>query len=118
MVSNFYWCIYYGDNSTFSSVDGTVVNAPARNVQAIVQDHPQVGWEVTTGKDYYVWTHAGWWGVDLFGLWDYLVELGWKKVLFGRTLTTEEYNMFFQRALADAEERKCAKGGCTARECN
>ena len=99
------WKVYYSDDSTFSSEDGSPWIVPARDVQIIVQDHPEVRVELVTGGDYYVWMSSGnrayWWGVDIFGLFDYLIEPGYKRVLFGRTLTREEYGKIIQKANID-----------------
>ena len=99
------WKIYYGDGSTYTSEYGTPQVAPSRDVQVIVQDHPRVGVELVSSADYYVWMvnddYARWWGVDIFGLFDYLVEAGWKRVLFGRTLLQEEYNEIVKEASED-----------------
>lgn len=93
------WKIFYG-NSTFSSEDGDPTVAPARDVQVIVQDHPEVGVELVTASDYYVW-EGRWRGVDIFGLFDYLIEPGWKRVLCGRTITRQEYSAVYHQADTD-----------------
>lgn len=94
------WKVYYGDGSTFT---GEVQDAPARDVQVIIQSSKDCGWQAVAGTDYYVWRGDRWFGVDLFGLYDYLLEPGWKRVLFGRTLTTDEYDAVWQRAMADPD---------------
>lgn len=95
--------IYYGDNTTYS---GPPELAPARDVQVIIQPDDDHGWASQTGADYYVWDERGdgprWWGVDKFGLYDYLISPGFKKVLFGRTVTSERYQHIFFRAKRDA----------------
>lgn len=98
-----WWRIYYGDGSIFS---GDPEGAPARNVQVIVQHCPDHGWQAVSGTDYYVWRGGRWFGVDKFGLYDYLIDPGWKRVLFGRTLTREEYNLIWQQMMADPEMPK------------
>lgn len=92
------WKILYGDGTVVSSGDCAVPDVPARDIQVIVQDHPEVGVEMVHGCDYYVWHHWRWWACDLFGLWDYLVEPGWKAVLFGRTLLRHEFDEIFKVA--------------------
>ena len=107
MPEEFEWCIYYADGSTRSNKDK---NTPivGRGVQAIVQKHSQVGWHVVNGGDYYIQTDfGGWVAVDRFGLYDYLLDTG--LVLFGRTISTEEYQKIFQQALSDADMGR--KGG-------
>ena len=93
------WRIYYEDGE-FSSEEGGIAEAPARGVMVIVQDDEHVGWATQTGSDYYVWRDGRWWGVDIFGLYDFLIELGLVK--FGRTITSKEFNAIYQRALSEA----------------
>ena len=95
--------------------EGEPEDAPTRDVQAIVQPAKGVGWAMQHTADYYVWRDEldEWRGTDLFGLWDYLARPGWKKVLFGRTISTEEYKEIYQRAKRDRDERKT---GFAARE--
>ncbi len=99
------WRIYYGDGSTFDDEDGPPELAPARDVQVIVVHDDDVLWATQTGSDYYVWDDRGsgsrWWGVDKFGLYDYLIEPGYKIVLFGRTIANEEFAEIFKRAKED-----------------
>ena len=100
------WKIYYGDGSTYG---GPVEDAPARNVQVIIVEDKDAGWITQAGTDYYIWNRGRWWGVDLFGMYDYLIEDGWKRVLFGRTLAKDEYQAIFKRASDDMQfERKTA----------
>lgn len=94
------WRVYYGDGSTYA---GDVAQAPARDVQVIAQSHPEYGWLALSGSDYYVWRGGRWFGVDRFGLYDYLIEPGWRKVLFGRTLTSDEFDAVWQRMMADPD---------------
>jgi len=62
----------------------------ARGVQAIIQDHPQVGVEIVTGGDYFIRRDGHWFAVDINGLFDYLLDN--PNVAFGRMLTGEEYS--------------------------
>jgi len=92
--------IYYSGGGTCSSATPPELT-PALDVQAIVQADVQVGWTMQHTKDYYVWKAGRWLGVDLFGLWDYLTQPGWKRVLCGRTLTAEEFKAVYARAKTD-----------------
>ena len=105
------WRIYYGDGSTFDSSMGSPSEAPARDVQAIVQPDEQAGRVVISKWDYYYWQERGcWYGCDIFGLFDYLCRPGWKTVKFGRTLLNDEYTAIFVRAAEDPGfPRKSAK---------
>lgn len=85
--------VFYGDGSSCKEAP-----YPARNVQAILQPHSEVGTEIVTGGDYYVLEQHGWRAVDIFGLFDFLQDSG--LVLFGRTVTAEEYQQVMNKALA------------------
>ncbi len=99
------WCVYYGDESVFCDGDGLPDCAPARNVQIIAQISREHGWEAVAGNDYYIWRDGRWVGVDKFGLYDYLIDPGWKRVLFGRMLTKEEYNEVWKRVSGDMPDK-------------
>ena len=86
--------IYYGDGSIY---EGT--NPPARDVQVILQVDPRRGPYFQSGSDYYVWCEDHWLGVDIFGLFDYLIDSG--LVLFGRTIRNEEYQDIYRQADID-----------------
>lgn len=73
----------------------------ARGVQAIVQDHDEVGSEVVSSSDYYVKVNNKWKGVDIFGLFDYLLDSG--IVLFGRTISRDEYQKIISQAIKRKE---------------
>lgn len=102
------WCIFYGDGSTYSNEDGSIWDAPARDVQVIVQHHENVNWYSQTGGDYYIWRGNTWLGVDIFGLFDYLIDPGYKKVLFGRTISSVEFQSIFNKAKNDPKFGKKA----------
>jgi hypothetical protein len=93
--------IYYGDGSTYSDEDGPADQAPKRNVQTIAQRNDLVGRRIERGDNFYVWTDHGWRGCDQFGLYDYLIEPGFKVVLFGRSLPDAEYRAVLGRACKD-----------------
>jgi hypothetical protein len=103
------WVIYYGDGSTQSSEDCSPWEVPARNVQIIAQEDESVGQRFERSSDYYWWTEEGWRGGDIFGLFDYLIEPGHKRVLFGRSINLSEYQAIVQRAqVTDLLPRKSA----------
>lgn len=97
------WRVYYGDGSYFNDGDYWHEHLPTRDVQAIVQDHPDVGWEIVSHADYYVWWGGRWRGVDVAGYHDYLMTMGWKYVLFGRTLRQSEFTAIFNHANDERE---------------
>lgn len=96
--------IYYDNKKTFSSASGG--NPPSRGVQAITQRDHQVNFEIVSGADYYVKEFRDgtikWRGVDIFGLFDYLMDSG--SVLFGKTISGEEYGEIMTRAREDEKK--------------
>lgn len=71
-------------------------------VQAIVYDHPDVGWTMATNGDYYIRRDDRWVAVDLCGLLDYVInELG--VVMAGRTISNEEYRDIYYQAKEDRD---------------
>lgn len=88
--------VFYSDRTS------VVEPYPPRDVQVIVQPHPDVGVELVTGADYYVKLNNGCWrGVDIFGLFDYLLDSG--VVLFGRMMPTKEYQALLNEAIKEKE---------------
>jgi len=93
------WLIYYGDGVVLSDKDHTPFTLPKRaDVQVIIQPDPKYVWFSQCGDDYYVWRGDRWWGVDHFGLYDYLLQPGEKCVLFGRTIDNEDFHAIFEDA--------------------
>lgn len=90
--------VYYSDGTTF---DGPVEDAPGQGVIVVAQENPDVGRELLHAKDYYVWDEDQWNGVDTYGLYDYLAQLGWRKVLAGRTVKYATYSEVFDAAVND-----------------
>lgn len=98
--------VYYGDGSTYQGQGEDDVDCvPTSNVQVIIQSSKEHGWQAMSDSHYYIWRFGRWWTVDMqgFGLFEYLLEPGWKKVLFGRTLPTEEYQKIIQQAMSDPD---------------
>lgn len=100
----FAWRVYYGDGTVFDPGMGSPYDAPARNVQMVAVADPEHGWYLCRGTDFYwLLDNGGWRGGDIFGLWDYLIEPGPRKVLFGRSVTHDEFEAILLRALNDPE---------------
>jgi len=97
------WRIWYGDGSCYSDRDGSPFDAPALDVQVIVQVDPQTGRYNQSGSDYYVWDGETWRGVDIFGLFDYLIRPGARTVKFWRTIPNEQYRHINNLAEADPD---------------
>lgn len=98
------WRIYY-THSTFDARDGPAYKAPARDVQAIAVADPDHGWYLCRSGDFYWYLpDTDTWNCgDLFGLFDYLIEPGPKRVLFGRTCTHDEFAAVLERAYNDPD---------------
>ena len=95
------WRIYYGDGSTWDAEQGAF-DAPTRNVQMVAVADPDHGWYLCRSNDYYwLLPNDTWQGGDIFGLWDYLIEPGAKRVLFGRTITNREFEAILLGAYND-----------------
>lgn len=97
------WRIYYADGSTFDWEQGLPAEAPGRGVICIVQPDPDTGRHRVSGFGYYWWRDHGWFGGDLFGLFDYLQDPGQKVVKFGRTVSNERFREICRRADNDAD---------------
>lgn len=95
------WRIYYADGSVHASGEGPPMGERARGVQVILQNDPDLGWTTQSGSDYYVLRDGRWWGCDINGLFDYLMDTG--LVVFGRMIDREQYNRIFGQAMADRE---------------
>lgn len=101
------WLVIYGDGSECNSDDCSPFDVPGQDVQACASrttdDQSQKGYEPVFGWDFYVWRDDQWYGCEIFGLWDYLVRPGPKKVLFGRTVSNDAYRAAVKR-ICDAKE--------------
>jgi len=94
------WKIYYDGDQTYCDEDGPPELAPKRGVQVITVACDLTGYRFEREEHHYVWKDA-WFAVDNFGLYDYLIEPGFKIVLFGRTLSTPEYRKVLNKAMND-----------------
>lgn len=98
--------IAYYQHDKADASDG-LTGEKSRGVQAIVQDHPQVGREIVTGGDYYIRREGRWYPVDVNGLFDWLLDC--PDVAFGRMISGEEYDKVMTNLNKD-------KHGWTAKE--
>lgn len=99
------WRIYYEGGVTFSNEDGTPFDAPSRGVMVISVAEPAIGRQLVSRFDFY-WWHSDkrfWFGGDVNGLWDYLSDPGPKKVLFGRFVKNDEYQVVIKQAIEDPD---------------
>lgn len=80
--------------------DGTYQDEPPyppTGVQVIVMPNPEGGIMTACKTDYYVKREDKWYGVDIFGLFDYLMDSG--LVLFGRTISGKKFQRILETAL-------------------
>lgn len=107
------WRIYYDSGETYSDVDGAITNAPCDGVQVVVQFDPDVGVERLFYKHFYVWSweHQRWLGLGdqrapsdgHWGLFDYLRQPGWKKIVAGRTVPYSVFSKVLEKAVQDPD---------------
>lgn len=90
---NLEWRIYYSDGTTFSSDDGLPKDAPAWDIQVIIQPDSRVGLRTISHKDFFLFIRGVWIGVDFTGLLDYLANDfdSVEAVKIGRMLPPEEF---------------------------
>lgn len=95
--------IFYDSGETYTDQAGPVDQAPKRGVQGIVLADELLGRRTEHSNDFYIYVpeRGLWRGVDQFGLFDYLIEPGFKVVLFGRTLADDDYRQFWKIMLDD-----------------
>jgi hypothetical protein len=101
------WRIWYGDGTTFDSLDGSPKEAPARGVVCIAVADPDLygnGSYVHHLYDFYVLEKERWKGVDLFGLYDFLLDSGLVK--FGRMIPSGTYRQIIWDATHDPDFKK------------
>ena len=100
------WCIYYSD-SIYTYLDGEVKDAPGIGVQYIAQEDKNHNWVSFSGDDYYYWDDKGdgakWWQGDRIAFNIYLIQPGWKKVLFGEMLSEERFTEISRRVSEDLQ---------------
>lgn len=92
--------IYYDDGTV--RTDEAIETLPGLGVLVIgqiVDGQPQI----LLKSDFYWYeeTEQRWWGADQAGLWDYLQRPGWKKVLFGRTVSNQCFGKAQAQAMRD-----------------
>lgn len=92
--------VFYDGGSTYV---GDPAYAPAFGVLVIVQTDKNNGRNLQAGEDFYVWLGEEWLGVDQFGVYDYLGQPGYKRVLFGRTVDNERFYEAYRRAKTDPD---------------
>lgn len=99
------WCIYYDDDTEYTSEDGDPFDAPKKHSAiAFGQLSKKSNWEVK-GGDFLVHRtdKDRWYAADIHGLVDHVkyFAIHVDAVLEGRTLTNEEFNSIIIRAKHD-----------------
>lgn len=117
------WRIYYADGSTFSSDEGAWLDVPSPvGFEGVVHPDPANGRAIEHLKPMYFF--PSWadhpWGCDEWGAMDLLLQLGVAtpdqspndiplRVLFdhgiylGRSISTEEFNVIYERMKTDSD---------------
>lgn len=97
------WKIYYGDGSTFSSDQGTPLDAPAWNIQIILEATHKEGVVRLSGKDYYWFDQdlGQWCAGDFMGVIDYMLRCSSVKV--ARSMRTCDFDALFQVCVDDPD---------------
>ena len=99
------WKVYYIDGATFSNIDGEPQDAPGGGVLAVAQEDDIVGAVVHQQNDFYCFDEqfGGWYGLDVFGLTQYLMRPGFKVVKLGEVMTTETYKTLIKSLREDPD---------------
>lgn len=94
------WRIYYDDGSTYSSDDGSPLDAPALGFICAVGRDELGDRYIMHGWDHYQWDldSKQWWGMDLQGLFDRLIQNKVFAYKMGRTVTKTQWQAIMQRA--------------------
>lgn len=97
------WKVFYVNGYSFSHVDGEPQDAPGGGVVAVVQEDDTVGVLVHRGTDFYVFDefYGGWYGLDVFGLTQYLMRPGLKIVKVAEAMSTQAFKQMMADIQAD-----------------
>ncbi len=100
------WRIFYADGTVEGYGTASPEAVPKTGIIAIVHDTPS-GPRIQHRKDFYWWTgdrDYGWYGGDVFGLWEQLTQRGSHIVLFGRSIPDALYREVIDSAARLKEE--------------
>ncbi len=94
--------VYYDTGGTYS---GPVEGTPIFGVLVIVERSLEHGRRLVTNGDYYCWDEKRkrWLPGDYPHLVQYLHRPGWKRVLMGVTVNSDEWNEVMKRATNDPD---------------
>lgn len=96
----FRWRIYYADGTTY---EGPAWLAPARGVILIITTDKDNGWYVRYRADFYWYLpeEDTWVGGDQWGMYDYMADVGPRRVLWGRMIPEDRFNAIVAKATND-----------------
>lgn len=105
------WKVHYDDGSTYSDLDGSPETAPGDGVQVIIQLSRDHGFDIIRGgnqgrrDDFYWWdADSGAWFVgDYIGLILHLRRPGWRKVMFGSSVSDPRFDAILKAACNDPD---------------
>jgi hypothetical protein len=102
------WLVVYADRQIQGDEHKAVQEIRGSGVLCILQRDRNVGWFLIQGSHYYLWNDVSqqWYGVGKndtlsAGLTLYLATPGWKKVLFGETVSNKEWNEIMHWAMTE-----------------
>jgi hypothetical protein len=99
------WKVYYVDGTTFSNQDGEPQDAPGLGVLAVAQEDASVGVLVHHSNDFYCFGEqiGGWYGMDYFGLAQYIEDGGCLVIKLGKVMGTHEYRALIKKIKKDPD---------------
>lgn len=101
------WVIFYEDGH-FTSFDGTPWEAPRTGVMIIAEANDHIGWKLSHGLDYFYYEpeRGGFATCDQYGSYDHLIRAKQPCLLFGRMMSTPEWQKFFAKCKAMLGEKE------------
>lgn len=98
------WRIYYDDETTFDSTQGTPEEAPSFGILCVTMRDDEHGRLILNGWDWYYFDGVSWWGADVHGLLDRLLHnLPTRAVKIGRMAPSEVWRKTYARASHDPD---------------
>jgi hypothetical protein len=105
--------IYYDGGATYA---GPPWLAPVLGILVIIEKDKDNGRRIICNHDYYVWVIDRWIGVDHVGMIDYLIQEGPRRVLIGRMVTNEAFQVVYNKANSDQDFPLRTGYGCFERK--
>lgn len=102
MADELAWGIYYRGGARFTNLDGEPHEAPATDVQVIVQLSDRTGRYNQCMDDVYFYRDNRWWGGDRIAMLTELMNTDHPVVVrFGSTVSNEEFQAILTQAESD-----------------